>query len=127
LRQRIAWRIGDSCGTGVETFMTDRYDGMAAGDSKFVFMNTQNVYSSSSLSGALAGVGIAFGVLLGCTWDFQDPLDGIMLSTFATVSIFGTLMSGEKDNEYRHSLYFLPDIRVVRYSKENKEMMRGTR
>jgi len=127
LRQRIAWRIGDSCGTGVETFMTDRYDGMAAGDSKFVFMNTQNVYSSSSLSGALAGVGIAFGVLLGCTWDFQDPLDGIMLSTFATVSIFGTLMSGEKDDEYRHSLYFLPDIRVVRYSKENKEMTRGTR
>ena len=99
---------------------------MAAGDSKFVFMNTQKVYSSSSLSGALAGVGIAFAVLLGCTWDLHDPLDGIMLSTFATVSIFGTLMSGEKDNEYRHSLYFLLDIRVLRYSKENEEMTRGT-
>jgi hypothetical protein len=105
LRMNIHDKIGDSCGVGVETFMTDRYDDMGKGGSKFVFMNTQNVYSSSSLSGALAGVGIAFGVLLGCTWDMAHPWDGIIISVFATLNILCTLISGKQYNECRHSLF----------------------
>jgi len=107
LRKRIHDKIGNSCGVGVETFMTDRYDGMSKGDSKFVFMNTQRVYSKSSLSGALAGVGIAFGVLLGCTLDYKHPIDGVMLSSVATLSIFATLMSGKTDmmKKYDDGLY----------------------
>jgi hypothetical protein len=106
LRRNIHDKIGDSCGVKVETFMTDRYDGMGKGGSKFVFMNTQNVYSSSSLSGALAGVGIAFGVLIGCTWDMAHPWDGIIISVFATLNILCTLISGKQYNECRPSLFY---------------------
>ena len=67
--------------------MTDRYDGMANGDSKFVFMNNQAIYRTSSIQGALVGVAIAFVVLFACTW---SPL----LAFCATLSILCTMMSG---------------------------------
>jgi len=84
LRQNLNDIAQDACGS--EVFMTDRYDGMSGGDSKFVFMNNQRVYRTSSIRGAVIGVAIAFSVLLLCTW---DPI----LAVFATLSIFCTLLS----------------------------------
>ena len=85
LRHNLNHIAREACGS--EVLMTDRYDGMANGGSKFVFMNNQAIYRTSSLQGALIGVAIAFVVLLACTW---SPL----LAGCATLSILCTMMSG---------------------------------
>ena len=77
LRQNMNDIAQNACGS--EVFMTDL-------NGKFVFMNTQKVYRTSSLSGALIGVAIALAVLILCTQDF-------MLSVLATISILATLVS----------------------------------
>jgi protein dispatched 1 len=77
LRQNMHDIAKEACGS--EVFMTDL-------NGKFVFMNTQRVYRTSSVSGALIGVAIALVVLILCTQD-------LMLSFFATVSILCTLVS----------------------------------
>jgi len=84
LRENLDHIAEDACGSKV--LMTDRFDGMARGASKFVFMNNQRVYRSSAIQGALIGVAIAFVVLLACTWS-------ILLTVFATLSILATLVS----------------------------------
>ena len=84
LRHNMNHIAQEACGS--EVFMTDRFDGMADGGSKFVFMNNQAVYRTSSIRGALIGVAIAFVVLMACT---QDP----MLAGFATLSILCSMMS----------------------------------
>ena len=77
LRQNMNDIAKEACGS--EVFMTDL-------NGKFVFMNTQKVYRTSSVSGALIGVAIALVVLILCTRD-------IMLSILATISILSTLVS----------------------------------
>jgi len=80
LRNNINDIAQEACGS--EVFMTDTED-------KFVFMNTQGIYRTSAIRGALIGVAIAFGVLLLCTW---SPL----LAVSATLSILCTMMSGKE-------------------------------
>jgi len=77
LRHNMNHIAQEAC--GAEVFMTDR-------QSKFVFMNNQSVYRTSSIRGALIGVAIAFVVLLACT---QDP----MLAGCATLSILCSMIS----------------------------------
>jgi len=84
LRANIDFIAKEACGS--EVIMTDRFDGMADGASKFVFMNNQRVYRTSAIRGALIGVAIAFVVLFACTW---SPL----LAIFATLSILCTMLS----------------------------------
>ena len=85
LRANIDDIARDACGS--EVIMTDRFDGMERPEvSKFVFMNNQKVYRTSSIRGALLGVAIAFIVLFFCTRD-------LMLAGFATLSILCTMMS----------------------------------
>jgi len=84
LRANLDFIAADACGSKV--LMTDRFDGMADGGSKFVFMNNQRVYRTSAIRGALIGVAIAFGVLLACTW---SPVQAV----FATLSILCTMIS----------------------------------
>ena len=85
LRHNLNDIAKEACGS--EVMWTDRFDGMSNGGSKFVFMNNQGIYRTSSIRGALIGVAIAFVVLLGCTW---SPL----LAFCATLSILCTMMSG---------------------------------
>jgi len=84
LRHNLNDIAQEACGS--EVMWTDRFDGMGNGGSKFVFMNNQGIYRTSSIRGALIGVAIAFVVLLGCTW---SPL----LAFCATLSILCTMMS----------------------------------
>lgn len=86
LRHNLNHIAQEACGS--EVMWTDRFDGMGNGGSKFVFMNNQAIYRTSSIRGALIGVAIAFAVLLGCTW---SPL----LAFCATLSILCTMMSGK--------------------------------
>ena len=67
----------DACGSKV--MMTDL-------EGKFVFMNNQKIYRTSAVSGALIGVGIAFAVLLLCTWS-------LTITVLSTLSILSTMMS----------------------------------
>ena len=78
LRHNLNHIAYEACGS--EVFMTDLSD-------KFVFMNNQAIYRTSSIRGALIGVVIAFAVLLVCTW---SPF----LAFFATLSILCAMMSG---------------------------------
>lgn len=54
-------------------------------DQKFIFMNNQNIYRTSAISGSMLGVGIAFIVLLVSTRKFH-------IAFFATISIFSVLV-----------------------------------
>ena len=84
LRSNIDYIAQDACGSPV--LMTDRFDGMADGGSKFVFMHTQSIYRTSAVRGAAIGIGIAFFVLFASTW---SPL----LTVAATLSIICTMVS----------------------------------
>merc|ERR1719199_523947 len=84
LRHNLNHIAQEACGS--EVMWTDRFDGMSNGGSKFVFMNNQAIYRTSSIRGALIGVAIAFAVLLAATW---SPL----VSLFATLSILCTMLS----------------------------------
>lgn len=55
-------------------------------DGKFVFMNNQKIYRTSAVTGSIIGAGIAFVVILACTWSF-------IISFFATLSILFTMIS----------------------------------
>jgi protein dispatched 1 len=77
LRHNMNHIAKEACGS--EVLMTD-------GNGKWVFMNNQRVYRTSSIRGALIGVGIALAVLLMCTRD-------LFISFLATLSILCTLLS----------------------------------
>ena len=53
---------------------------------KFIFMNTQKIYRTSAVQGALIGVGIAFVVLFLCT-------QNVLIAGFASLSILFVLIS----------------------------------
>ena len=55
-------------------------------DQKFIFMNNQNIYRTSAVSGSMLGVAIAFIVLLVSTRKLHIAL-------FATISIFSVLVA----------------------------------
>ena len=67
----------EACGARV--MMTDM-------DGKFVFMNNQRIYRTSAVRGALIGLGIAFCVLLLCTWS-------LTISLLSSLSILCTMIS----------------------------------
>mmetsp|Transcript_49000 Transcript_49000/g.78955 ORF Transcript_49000/g.78955 Transcript_49000/m.78955 type:complete len:565 (+) Transcript_49000:121-1815(+) len=77
LRNNVDFIAAEACGGNVQ--MTDLIG-------KFVFMNNQMIYRTSAIRGALIGIGIAFLVLLACTWS-------LLISVLSTISILCTMLS----------------------------------
>ena len=71
----------DACGP---VLMTDT-------DQKFIFMNTQKIYRTSAVQGALIGVAIAFIVLFLCTQNFLIALFASTSILFVLISVVGTV------------------------------------
>jgi len=77
LRDNVDFIAKEACGSSVQ--MTELRG-------KFTFMNNQKIYRTSSMTGALLGIAIAFGVLILCTWS-------LVITVFSTISILCTFMS----------------------------------
>jgi predicted RND superfamily exporter protein len=77
LRDNVDFIAKEACGSSVQ--MTEL-------SGKFTFMNNQKIYRTSSVTGALIGIAIAFGVLILCTWS-------LVISVLSTISILCTFMS----------------------------------